>query len=182
LPSAFAHALVGAACASPLPRAARPVGFVVALAVLAAAPDLDVVAFRLGIPYEHPLGHRGLSHSLFFALVVALASLPLCRRVLPGRGRLGAALVFAAVASHGLLDAFTDAGLGVGLFIPFDDGRYFAPWRPILTSPLSVGAFFSSRGLAVLANEALWVGVPCLAVLALARAVRSLSGRSRGAV
>lgn len=149
-----------------------------ALALLAAAPDLDVIAFRLGIPYGHPLGHRGLTHSLFFAAVVAWLSLPLCLRALGPSGRLGALLVFVALASHGVLDAFTDGGLGVGLFIPFDDGRTFAPWRPILVSPLSAGAFFSSRGLAVVANEALWVGAPCLALLGGAWAWRGMGRRS----
>jgi inner membrane protein len=29
-------------------------------------PDLDVFAFRLGIPYDSGPGHRGFSHSLAF--------------------------------------------------------------------------------------------------------------------
>ena len=33
-------------------------------------PDLDVIAFTLGIPYAHPLGHRGFLHSLLFALLL----------------------------------------------------------------------------------------------------------------
>jgi inner membrane protein len=88
-------------------------------------------------------------------------------------------LTFAAVASHGVLDTFTDAGHGVGLFIPFDNGRYFAPWRPILTSPLSISRFLSERGLAILQNEACWVGVPALAFVATVSAARSILG-SRG--
>jgi inner membrane protein len=35
-------------------------------------PDVDVLAFAFGIPYEHPLGHRGFTHSLFFAVLAAL--------------------------------------------------------------------------------------------------------------
>ncbi len=135
------------------------------LATLAAAPDLDVVGMALGLPYAHPLGHRGLTHSLLFAALVAAASVPLWRRVLPERAGQAAALSFLALASHGLLDTFTDAGLGIALWLPFDDGRVFAPWRPIETSPLSPGAFFGARGLAILRNEALFVGLPCLAVV-----------------
>ena len=78
LPSAFAHAFVGASLAPALPPGGS--NGRVALALAAAAPALDVLAFGLGIPYESPLGHRGFTHSLFFAVVVALASIPSWRR------------------------------------------------------------------------------------------------------
>src|SRR5882762_5840577 len=38
-------------------------------------PDLDVLAFRLGVPYGSALGHRGLTNSLVFAVLVALLGL-----------------------------------------------------------------------------------------------------------
>jgi inner membrane protein len=65
-----------------------------------------------------------------------------------------------ATASHGLLDAMTDGGLGVAFFSPFDNHRYFLPWRPIHVSPIGVGRFFSERGLAVLQTELLWIWLP----------------------
>lgn len=34
-------------------------------------PDLDVVGNWMGIPYEHMLGHRGLTHSLPFAAIMS---------------------------------------------------------------------------------------------------------------
>ena len=42
------------------------------LMIVAILPDADVIAFSLDIPYSHPLGHRGFSHSLLFALIVSL--------------------------------------------------------------------------------------------------------------
>ena len=172
MPSAFAHLAVGTALATALPRSHQRIVIAITLAALAAAPDLDVVGFRLGIPYAHPLGHRGLTHSIPFAAFVGLLSLPIWRRYAPADANLAAALTFLAVASHGLLDAFTDAGLGVGFAIPFENGRYFSPFRPLATSPLSVGAFFSWHGLAILANETLWIGpIVCVIVIA-GRAVR----------
>ena len=79
MPSAFSHAapalaLVPAFVRAGTPKRLWPLGVFCAL-----APDLDVVAFSLGVPYEHPLGHRGLWHSLPFAaaasaLVALLAS------------------------------------------------------------------------------------------------------------
>ena len=41
----------------------------VAFSALSLAPDLDVVAFRLGIPYSAPWGHSGAAHSIFIARV-----------------------------------------------------------------------------------------------------------------
>jgi len=67
---------------------------------------------------------------------------------------------FVATASHGFLDAMTNGGLGVAFFSPFDNTRYFLPWRPIVVSPISVNRFFSERGLAVLQSELLWIWIP----------------------
>ena len=181
MPSAFAHGLVGASLVSLLPRGGRTGRVALVLAALAAAPDLDVLAFRLGIPYAHPLGHRGASHSLAFGVLAGLASLPFWRLGRSPRPGLLALLTGISVVSHGLLDTLTNAGLGVGLLIPFENGRYFAPWRPILTSPLSPGAFFSARGLEILGNEALWVGAPVLVLLLLAAGIRGAWGVLRGA-
>ena len=159
MPSAFSHALVGGAIATALPRGA-PRGSPWLLAALAVAPDLDVIGLYGGIPYSHALGHRGFTHSLVFAFLLGLAAWP-AWRTLPPREAARAWLVCSlAVASHGFLDLFTDAGLGVGLWLPFEDARYFAPWRPIRTSPLSARAFFSGSGLPVLRNEAIWIGLP----------------------
>src|SRR5690348_14178770 len=93
-------------------------------------PDLDVIAFSFGIPYGSRFGHRGISHSLFLAVLIGwLASLAAgagfgvsCWSLLPA--------LAAAAAGHSLLDALTDGGMGVALFAPFDDRRYFFPWRP----------------------------------------------------
>lgn len=155
MPTVFAHAAAAAA----LGAAARPSPRACALAALCAVlPDLDVLAFAAGIPYAHPLGHRGLSHSLAFAVAVGAAVTAAFYRRDPRR--LGAfALFTAATASHGLLDMLTDGGLGVGLWLPFEGGRLFFPVRPIEVSPIGAG-FWSTRGLAVLASEAVWVGLP----------------------
>jgi inner membrane protein len=58
------------------------------------------------------------------------------------------------------LDAFTNGGLGVAFFSPFNRDRYFFPWRPILVSPISLGRFFSRQGYLVLKNEMVWIWLP----------------------
>jgi inner membrane protein len=120
---------------------------------LSLLPDADVIAFRLGIPYEAPWGHRGATHSLCFAALIALLAVPVARWArLPVRRT--AAVVLAVVASHGIADAFTDGGLGSALLWPFSNERYFAPWTPIPVAPIGLG-FLSRRGLRVAAVELL---------------------------
>lgn len=118
---------------------------------LALLPDADVIAFKLRIPYEATWGHRGASHSLVFAALVALAVVGVARllRLPPGRTGL---LALLAVASHGLLDALTDGGLGAALLWPFSNERLFAPWRPLPVAPIGAG-MFSARGLYVVFVE-----------------------------
>lgn len=116
---------------------------------LSLLPDADVVAFWLRIPYGAPFGHRGASHSLVAALVVAgviAAFTPRARRASTGL------LAFAVVASHGLLDALTDGGRGVALLWPFSTERFFAPFRPLPVAPIGA-RLLSPRGLYVMMVE-----------------------------
>jgi inner membrane protein len=117
------------------------------------------LGFAAGVPYGHPFGHRGFTHSLFFAAVVALLVVPFAKRL--GASPVDAfAFVFASLASHGLLDALTTGGLGVAFLSPFSNARYFLPWRVIVVSPIGIGPFFSSRGLQVMKSELLWIWAP----------------------
>jgi inner membrane protein len=118
------------------------------MVALSMLPDADVVAFKLGIPYAAPFGHRGATHSLLFAAVAGtLAALAVrSPRLIPWCAVL--------VASHPLLDALTDGGLGVALLWPVSDARFFFPWRPIPVSPIGPG-FLSWRGVRVALTEAL---------------------------
>ena len=169
MPSVFTHAAPALALAPAFAQRATPRRLWWLGVVCAAAPDLDVLGLALGVPYGDPLGHRGLFHSVPFAAAFAAAVTALAfPRVRPGFSRVRAWLyLFLATASHGLLDAFTDGGLGVALLSPFDERRFFAPFRPIAVSPLGVGAFLSARGVAVLESELLWIWLPC-ALLGLA--------------
>jgi len=166
MPTVFGHAAFAAA----LGAGARARAAVIAAAIACAiVPDLDVVAFRLGIPYGALLGHRGFSHSLAFAIGLGLVAAILLRAGWPSgspRPAFGRtfALLAAATASHGLLDAATDGGLGVAFFSPFDETRYFLPWRPIAVSPIGIERFFSGGGSAAVRSELLWIGLSALAV------------------
>ncbi len=137
----------------------------------AVLPDADVLAFGFGVPYGSMFGHRGITHSLAFALLLGSAVAALFFRGAANRRAL--ALFFAlATASHGALDALTNGGLGVAFFAPFGAGRYFFPFRPVQVSPIGVGEFFGEWGLRVIESELLWVWLPAslaLGVVLLAR-------------
>ena len=136
---------------------------------LTVLPDFDVIGLRLGVPYGHLLGHRGLTHSLFFAVLVSgLLAFPMSQRFGMACGRIWI-YFFLALASHGLLDALTNGGLGVAFFAPFDARRYFFPVRPIQVSTLDIRHFFLEQGASVLWNELFWVWLPCGMIYCLGR-------------
>ena len=54
----------------------------------------------------------------------------------------------------------TSGGYGIAFFSPFNDTRYFFPWRTIKVSPLGIANFFTERGLRVIKNELIWIGIP----------------------
>ena len=183
MPTALTHALVGAALTPAAPRSVSRGAVALGLVVLAVLPDVDVVSFRLGIPYAHPMGHRGFTHSLTFAALTAMVAACSIRGVpVSSRSWWQLVAVFSlAAASHGILDAFTDSGLGTGFFIPFEETRYFFPWRPLQASPIDVAAFFDGPALRILANEVVWVWLPLGGLLILGGLGRRLARRSRRA-
>ena len=127
-------------------------------------PDFDVIGFKLAIPYSHPLGHRGFTHSIFFALLWALL---LTYTLGKKNKKLWFFVIFLSTFSHGVLDAMTTGGRGVGFFIPFDDGRFFLPYRMIKVSPIGINKFFSEWGLQVIVSEFKFVVLPCFIILAI---------------
>lgn len=160
MPTVLSHPAVPLALGLGLGRQVISRRLLVAGIATSVLPDLDVVAFRLGIPYGHELGHRGFTHSLFFAALVAVVSASSCRTLHATFSR-ALWFVFAATASHGALDAFTNGGLGIAFLWPWSGERYFAPFPVIEVSPLSIRHFWSEGGARVLLSELLWVWGPC---------------------
>ena len=71
----------------------------------------------------------------------------------------------------------TNGGLGVAFFSPFDNDRYFLPWRPIRVSPIGITRFLSIRGIVVLKSEMLWIWLPSIFLVLLAVVLRQ-TGKS----
>lgn len=178
MPTVLSHVAIPLAVGVGLGTGVVPRRLMIAGVIASVLPDLDVIGLRMGIAYAHAFGHRGVSHSLLFAAVLAALaclSAPLLRST-----RLAAAVFIGLCsASHGVLDMFTNGGLGVELWWPFSEERVFAASRVIEVSPLSLHRVFSGRGLAVLQSELLWVWLPAaaagLALLAVRRPGSNLS-------
>ena len=157
--SALSHPAVPLAITVAAGAAAVPPRLCLAAVVASVLPDVDAFGYWAGVPYDSPFGHRGFTHSIFFALLVALA----CTGIAP---RLGAPrtvvfpVVFLSAVSHGFLDAMTTGGHGIAFFAPFSNERHHFPWEVIRISPMSVTGFFSPRGWSVLQSEFRWVWIP----------------------
>jgi len=180
MPSAFSHAFVGAALGALFRRPGPPARFWLAGAACAAAPDLDVIGLWFGVPWGSMLGHRGLTHSLAFAVVLGGVVAALLFRAPEWRGRRLTVWLFLslATASHGVLDAMNAAVTGIAFFAPFDNTRYFLPWRPIPVAPFAF-RFFSARGFVVFQAELLMIWLPAAIVAGVAWAARASRERGR---
>jgi len=135
---------------------------------------------RYGVPYASLFGHRGFTHSLLFAGIIAVVvAAPFWDRRKLGESIQTLACVLVATMSHGILDALTNGGLGVAFFAPFDDTRYFFPVTPIEVSPLRARAFLTVRGRSVLSSEIGWVWCPAIVATVVARLVRCRTASPR---
>jgi inner membrane protein len=172
--SVFSHPAVPAAIAIALGPHRVPPGLAAVACAASILPDVDSLGFAAGIPYGNPLGHRGITHSLPVALLVALASTAFARK-LGSSAAMTFAVVFASTASHGLLDAMTTGGLGVAFFAPFSNRRHFLPWRVILVSPIGITPFLSDWGLRVLKSEAVFVWLPAAVLAGAGAALRRIA-------
>jgi inner membrane protein len=160
--SAFSHAIAALGLGSFFPRHWTWRFWILGM-ICSVIPDADVLAFSLGIPYEHVLGHRGFTHSILFALVLAWFISEVFFRPLARFSRLWWGLVlyfFLCTISHAILDALTNGGLGVAFFAPFENSRYFFPWRPVQVSPIGVSQFFSEWGMRVIRSEMIYLVLP----------------------
>ncbi len=140
-------------------------------AFCAILPDFDTLGFKLGIAYASQWGHRGFTHSIAFALLVALLAMFFARK-LKSRPWVVFLLSFVAVVSHPLLDMLTSGGLGVALYWPYSNERVFFDVRPIAVSPIGIVNFFTARGWAVLKSEFLWVWLPSIILMLSLRGMR----------
>ncbi|HEY6251835.1 MAG TPA: metal-dependent hydrolase [Candidatus Angelobacter sp.] len=175
MPTAFTHALVaGSLGQAGKPDWRRDWRFWYLAVLCSILPDIDVIGFPLGVRYGDLWGHRGMTHSLLFAAVIAVIMAFRFPAAQKQRWKL-MLLLFVITASHGVLDAMTNGGLGVAFFSPFDTHRYFFPWTPIQVSPIGASGFFSARGIDVLWSEIVWIWGPAIVLGAAIWAIQQRS-------
>ena len=138
----------------PYPIFSALAGSMLVFTTLSLLPDLDLIGYKLGITDGSPLSHRGALHSLFAALLTALAT-ALIARISGIEFKRTFNFAFLSMASHGLLDAITTGGKGVAFFWPWNNDRFFLPWRPIPVAPIFLG-LFTWHGAEILTLELLW--------------------------
>ncbi len=169
--SAFGHAYSAFAIGKLFGNIENPWKFALLGMLCAILPDIDVLSFSFGIAYEDFWGHRGFTHSLLFALItgILITSLFYGHKLKPNKYLKFVLYFTLCTASHSILDAMTSGGLGVAFFSPFNNERYFLPWRPIKVSPIGVSKFLSDWGLKVILSELIWIGIPSTLILVIAR-------------
>lgn len=167
MPTILTHAVVGGCAAGSVNPERTSVRFWLLSILVPILPDGDVIGFTVGIPYGHLLGHRGFFHSLVFALLLALlvGGVFFWKSVFREKRWWIIPYFFVLAASHGILDAFTNGGLGIGLLSPVDQTRYFAPITPIPVSPLGIRRVLGWRGLQLLIWECVLVWVPTVVLM-----------------
>lgn len=173
--SILSHAFVSFAAGKSVTFLSNRRKALVAGAICAIVPDFDAIGYWLGVPYRSMFGHRGFTHSFFFAALLATAVLALAFR----KDAKGAKeyvflwiYLFVATALHPIADAMTNGGLGVAFFAPFSAHRYFFPFRPIEVCSIGFSDLVNGNGAAIFANEFKWLWLPSLAVMGLSLLVR----------
>jgi len=155
--SVFTHPVVALALMPPVRDLTQWKKIVWAGMLLTILPDIDVISFYFNIPYEHILGHRGITHSVCFAFVFSFLTSHLFSTALTKKFTLVWAYLFFCLVSHGVLDAMTNGGKGVAFLAPFSNERYFLPFRPLEVSTLDITRFFTMHGVRVIGSELIWI-------------------------
>jgi membrane-bound metal-dependent hydrolase YbcI (DUF457 family) len=121
-------------------------------ALIGAIPDLDIVAYALlGLKAGSP--HRGLSHSILFCTILAVAGFFIMNGRKAKRPLLAFLLLLFMANFHLFLDWGMKCGPPVKIFAPFSDAGFNSPVQFIPTAYYStslrglLGVFYSPRSL-----------------------------------
>ena len=125
MPTPLSHAAVGFAIAAWTQQRPPTRRVCLVAAACAALPDIDYFGW--------PVAHRGITHSIAFAVVVAVAvTVIFFRDPQWAKQRARMAVVLAlALLSHSCLDALSTYSFGIAFFAPFSQQRYRFAWTPL---------------------------------------------------
>tara|TARA_B110000263_G_C15250633_1_gene483910 strand:- start:24 stop:563 length:540 start_codon:yes stop_codon:yes gene_type:complete len=167
MPTIISHSLIGI-FASRIFRINHKPKFWILSFICTALPDADMIGYYLGIPYNHLFGHRGISHSMFFALLLGFLVYFLFFRQ-EKLSKINSFMIFIyfsfVTMSHGFLDALTNASYGIPFFAPFDNTRYLFPYRPINAPSLDIQYFFKEQFFEIMIGEIILISIPIFVLL-----------------
>ena len=169
MPSIIGHTIASVGLGKLFSQEKQDLRFWLLAAYCSLIPDGDVILFYFKVPYGHMFGHRGFSHSILFAVILGFMVTFLFFRDVPRMSpRWWRYVAFFSIVtlSHGIFDAMTYGGYGVGFFVPLSGQRYFLPWRPIEVAPIGgLTRFFSAEGWPVIRSEFVWIGLPVICLV-----------------
>ena len=178
MPTVISHTVVAVAAGKAFAPKDVPAHFWLLSIICSIFPDTDVVGFYFGVPYGHFFGHRGFFHSPFFSLLLSIFIVGVffnSEAIFSKHWFFYFIFFFLLSSSHGILDAFTNGGLGIALLSPFHNTRYFFPWTPLIVSPLGVKGLLSNWGLMVIISEILWIWLPSLLIVVISILARIMA-------
>lgn len=160
MPTIITHAAVPLCLGVGLGMRTIPPRLLLTGVVLAMLPDADVLAFKFGVAYGNAFGHRGFTHSLFFAFITPVLCALIGLQWFKAPQLRCWAFLTVSLLSHSLLDSVTTGGKGVGWLWPWSDERFFAPWQVIKVAPFALSRYNTPYGHQVILSELLWVWLP----------------------
>jgi inner membrane protein len=181
VPTIISHTVVAVAAGKAFAPKNAPTHFWLLSIVCSIIPDADVIGLYFGVPYGHFLGHRGFFHSPFFSVLLSIFIVGVFfnNEVIFSKQWFFYLIFFSLLStSHGILDAFTNGGLGIALLSPFDNTRYFFPWTPIIVSPLGIKGLLSNWGMMAIKSELLWIWLPSFLVAIISTMARIVAARN----
>lgn len=133
--------------------------------IISILPDLDLIGYFLGLPISSFLGHRGFTHSIFFALVVALMANLLFFPDIKTKDKrfklLFLNFLFVAL-THPLLDFLVNRNTGVALLSPFVLTRFASPIAPIVEESVGILNYYHFYFKEVVKVEFFYIILPSL--------------------
>jgi len=178
MPSVLGHALAGLTISAAYTQGRPPRRTWILATACAVAPDLDWFTGFLKLSDGNSLSHRGMSHSLLAAALIAAAAMLIGFRPRLRSPRHWACMLSAAF-SHGLLDACTFGGTGVAFLLPFSRARFVCLWQPIFVSPIPLSGRLLDWLLFSLGTEIVWIGIPACLVFGAPRAIQWIRLRGK---
>tara|TARA_Y100000996_G_C22397717_1_gene591849 strand:+ start:21 stop:554 length:534 start_codon:yes stop_codon:yes gene_type:complete len=167
MPTIISHSLIGVFASKIFKISHKPKFWILSL-ICPVLPDVDMIGYYLGVPYDHLFGHRGISHSIFFSLLIGFFVYFLFFRK-ENLSKFKSFVIFIYFSfitmSHLLLDMFTNATHGIPFFAPFHNTRYFFPYTPINAPSLNIEYFFREQFFEVLIGELILILISILALL-----------------